>query len=208
MPKLCQNRERVLERVLPFFVEHPCEQLSLQGIADGCGVSLWALRYNFSNVDGLFRAAALALIARVGEQAAFEIETGASAHEAIALFGRRLCGLFETDDYRDLSYFVLRNGRHHRWLEAAYDDRVVEPICRQLEALVLAVGRRRGTPIAFRPGAPRRFYKRLETEIVLSRLMPLAGDLPAQQPDAVLKALAREAFEATYVFDWSVSTAA
>jgi hypothetical protein len=72
----------------------------------------------------------------------------------------------------------------------------------------MAAGERQGMPILLNAGAARRFYKKLETELVLTTLLPAAGKGPPADRDAIVKSAAREAFQATYVFDWQVPTAA
>ncbi len=128
--------------------------------------------------------------------------------ETLAAHAGFLADLFESEPYRNLLYFVLRNGRHHPWLEKAYDQRIVGRICGEIEQLVLDSGGRHGVTISMQEGAARRLYKRLETELVLSTMLPAHGNGPPIDRDELIKSAAREAFEATYVFDWKVPTAA
>jgi hypothetical protein len=62
--------------------------------------------------------------------------------------------------------------------------------------------------ISVRAGAARRFVKRLETAFALAPLLP-AGEPPAaDERERLLGDAAREAFAATYLFEWSVPAAA
>lgn len=202
------NHDSLLRLAIPTLVDHPYEQLSLQGVAHSCGVTLWAFRYHFANVERLFRAVASHLIEEVIRRSIYPVGEGRPVLETLLDHADFLADLFESEAYRNLLYFVLRNGRHHPWLEKAYDQRIVSRICADLEALVLASGERQGIPILLNAGAARRFYKKLETELVLSTLLPAAGNGPPAERGEITKAAAREAFQATYVFDWQVPTAA
>ena len=208
MPKLCQNQDDLLRRATPVLINHPFEHLSLQGIADACGVSLWALRYNFDNAERLFRAVATHLIDQVAAAAGYEAELGASVRTAIAGHAAFLADLFDSEAYRGLAFLVVRNGRHHRWLEEAYEKRVVARICADFEAMVQQAGLNGGSPILVRAGVARRYFKRLETELVLSRLLPALVDGSEADREGAIKAAAAQAFEGTYLFDWQASTAA
>ena len=205
---LCRNQDSLLRLALPTLVDHPYEHLTLQGVADACGASLWAFRYNFANVERLFRAVASHLIEEVARRSQWQAPAGKPVLETLAAQAAFLADLFESEPYRNLLYFVLRNGRHHPWLEKAYDLRIVGRICDEIEKLVFESGGRHGVTISMHDGAARRFYKRLETELVLSTMLPAHGNGPPVDRDDLIKSVAREAFEATYVFDWQVPTAA
>lgn len=208
MPKLCQNQNDLLRRATPVLVNHPFEHLSLQSVADACGASLWAFRYNFDNVERLFRAVATRLIDEVVAVADFRAEDGASVRNAIAAHAAFLATLFESEAYRRLAFLVVRNGRHHRWLEEAYEARVVGRVCAGFEAMVRNVSLRGGAPILVRAGVARRYFKRLETELVLSRLLPALVDGSDAEREAVVKTAAAQAFEGTYLFEWRAPAAA
>lgn len=208
MPKLCQNQDDLLRRATPVLVNHPFEHLSLQSVADACGASLWAFRYNFDNVDRLFRAVAAGLIDEIAAAASYQVQPDASVRAAIAGHAAFLADLFDSEAYRGLAYIVVRNGRHHRWLEDAYERRVVARICADFEAMVQQAGLNGGAPILVRAGVARRYFKRLETELVLARLLPALADGLEADREAVIKAAAMQAFEGTYLFDWRAPTAA
>lgn len=208
MTRICRNQDSLLRLALPTLVDHPYEQLSLQGVADACGASLWAFRYNFANVERLFRAVASHLIDEVVRRSVWTPPTGRPVLETLGAHAAFLADLFESEAYRNLLYFVLRNGRHHPWLEQAYDQRIVGRICGDIEKLVLESGGRHGVTILLNEGAARRLYKRLETELVLSTMLPAHGNGPPVDREELIRSAARAAFEATYVFDWKVPTAA
>jgi len=208
MAKLCQNQDDLLRRATSLLVNHPFEHLSLQSVADACGASLWALRYNFDNVERLFRAVATHLIDEVVAAATFQPDPDASIHAAIAGHAAFLAALFDGEAYRGLAFLVVRNGRHHRWLEEAYEKRVVARICADFEAMVQRAGLNGGAPILVRTGVARRYFKRLETELVLARLLPALADGLEADREAVVKAAAMQAFEGTYLFEWRTPTAA
>jgi AcrR family transcriptional regulator len=203
-----QGQEELLRQAVPIFVNLPYEHLSLQGVADACGTSLWALRYHFANVERLFRAVAHRLIDDVEARTDYSPEPGLPVLQSITAYADFLAGLMQSDCYRNLLYFVLRNGRHHPWLETAYQQRLVAKACTGLERIVLQAGESLGANVVLQAGAARRFYKRLETELALSSLLPASADAPPTDRAELAKAAAREAFAATYVFDWQASTAA
>jgi len=209
MTKLCQHRDALLDRVAAHLVDRPYEHLCFSRIAEECDVSLWALRYNFGNADRLFRAMASHLIDKVVAQAPVAPPKGpASVMEALLRHARALAGLMESEDYRRLAYFVLRNGGHHSWLETAYEERMTAKLCADIEEAVLCAGERRGETILMRSGAAHSLFKSLETSIVLARLLPARGVVgPDEREDIVIRAT-RQAFASTYIFDWAVSSAA
>jgi AcrR family transcriptional regulator len=189
-------------------IDHPFEQLSLNAIAERSGISLWALRYNFDNVERLFRASAQQLIDAVIDAAIYRAPTAPVVLDAIHDYARFVADLVRGEDYRRLLYLVVRNGRHHEWLRQAYEQRVVGGICGTLGAVIRRSGERHGITVLVRDQAARRFHRRLETELVLPALLPSAIDREPVDVDKLLKEIARETFEATYVFEWGSATAA
>lgn len=180
----------------------------MQSIAERCGVSLWTLRYNFDNPDRLFRAVASHLLRRVTDQLDY-LDPGcettmAAIEDYVAFLGRLLKG----QDFRNLIYFVLRNGRHHPWLERAYETRLVRKICVDFEEVVHRCGERLEMPLSLRSGGALRLYKALETELVLGTLLPTGEGSPEASDHQAVSRVAKAAFEATYVFDWQAATAA
>lgn len=208
MTKLCQNRGETLQRVKQYIVDHPYEHLSMQGIADACGITVWQLRYNFSNVEQLFRATANDLIGRVLEEAVAPAASSDQMFDAIHAHTSFLADLFEGEAYRSLVFLVVRNGRHHRWLEQAYERRVVAKLSADFEAAVAFAGERRDLPILLKDGAARKLYGQLETELVLRPMLPAGRTRDGTDRETLLRSAAQQAFEATYVFDWKVPTAA
>lgn len=199
--------DELLELVTSPFVDHPYENLSLQGVADASGISMWALRYHFGNVDRLFRAVARQLISDVAERLAYRPEPDARVMEVIAGYAAFLAELFEDDAYRSLLYLVLRNGRRYPWLERAYEREVVTRFASPLDTLVLDASRVHGAPVLLTDGTARRLYKRLETELALTALLPSGASTGIEREEAI-RAAACQAFSATYVFDWRVPSAA
>lgn len=203
-----QNRHRMLEEVAGLVVDRPFEQLSMNGIADACGVSLWALRYNFDNVDRLFRAVAHHLVEKVLDQARCPLPVSPVVVDTIADYARFVADLVRRPDYRDLLYLVVRNGRHHEWLRSAYEKRVVGRICADLEQRIRQSGEAHGLNIVLREHAAQRFHRRIETELVLSALLPSPVERAPVDLDKFLKEIVRETFEASYAFEWGTATAA
>lgn len=203
-----ETRRNLICAVVQQLVDHPFEHLSLQAIADRCGVSLWALRYAFENVDGLFRAAGLHLVDTVHARTRYAPPDSASVVEAIQHYAEAVAQLVACEAYRNLLYFVVRNGRHHQWLVSAYERRVAAPIADQLKQLVLEAGQRHGATILLRDESARRFLKRIETELALPELLPAGEPLPPEDCERLLKEIVRETFAATYLFEWDAASAA
>jgi AcrR family transcriptional regulator len=203
-----ENRRRMLEAVAPHMIDHPFEQLSLNAIAERSGISLWALRYNFDNVERLFRAVAQQLIDAVIDAAIYRAPAAPVVLDSIQDYARFVADLVRREDYRRLLYLVVRNGRHHDWLRQAYEQRVVGGICGTLGAVIRRSGERHGITVLVRDQAARRFHRRIETELVLPELLPSAIDREPIDLDRLLREIARETFEATYVFEWGSATAA
>lgn len=203
-----QHRQQMLDAVAHLMVDHPIEQLSMAGIAEQSGVSLWALRYNFDNCERLFRAVAQRLIDRVIESAIYREPVRPAVVDAIQDYARFVADLVRSDDYRSLLYLVMRNGRHHEWLRNAYEERVVGGLCGTLEALIRRSGEGHGITVLLRDHAARRFHRRIETELALSTLLLAPVDREPVDVEKLLRDVARETFEATYVFEWGSADAA
>jgi AcrR family transcriptional regulator len=203
-----QHRQRMLDAVARTMIDHPFEQLSLNGIAEQSGVSLWALRYNFDNCERLFRAVAQRLIDQVIDAAIYRAPSRSAVVDSIQDYARFVADLVRSNDYRSLLYLVIRNGRHHEWLRQAYEERVVGGICGTLEAVIRRSGESHGINVLLREHAARRFHRRIETELALSTLLLAPVDREPVDVDKLLREVARETFEATYVFEWGSASAA
>lgn len=201
-----QNRDRILRSVTQHLVDHPFEQLSLNGIARASGVSLWALRYNYDNPDRLFRAVGLRLVERVVQELDGKPAPSTGALDAITDYARFLAACVTGKEYRDLLYFVLRNGQHHRWICSSYKEAIVEKVCADLEASVRQSGESQGRTILLKEGAARRFHRRIESELALAALLPSPANEEPPETERLLRDIVREAFEATYVFEWVSDT--
>lgn len=203
-----EHRQKMLDAVAHLMIDHPIEQLSLSGIAEQTGVSLWALRYNFDNCERLFRAVAQRMIDQVIERAIYRDKARPAVVDAVQDYARFVADLVRGDEYRSLLYLVIRNGRHHEWLRQAYEERVVGGICGTLEAVIRRSGERHGITVLLRDNAARRFHRRLETELALSTLLLASVDREPVDVDKLIRDVARETFEATYVFEWGSASAA
>lgn len=190
------------------FVDHPVGQFTMQGLAQSCNVSLWALRYNFGSADQLFREAAGALVADVAARCADRCEPVAQVHAALTREAGATVALFESPAYRDLLFMVLRNGREQPWLERAYELEIVRRVCVRIETAVIDSSRLGGAPVLLGEGAARRLFKRLETAFAVAALLPAGAEPSAPDREHLLRDAVHEAFEATYLFDWSVPAAA
>lgn len=208
MTKTGRNREVLIERATALFASRPAEQMGFNAIAEACGVSMWALRYNFGDTETLFQAIAGHLVEKIEQAAAVGPDPAGQTIDALGAQASFLAELFESDHYRDLLILVLRAGRERSWLREAYESRVLVMLSTQVEALVRESGKRRDVPILMRDGAARRFIKRLETAFALAPLLP-AGEPPAdEERERLLGDATREAFAATYLFEWAVPAAA
>lgn len=208
MAKTLRNRELLVERATALFASRPAEQMGFNAIAEACGVSLWALRYNFGDAETLFKAIADHLIEQIGQAARAHPGAAGQTIDALSAQAEFLAGLFESDSYRDLLILVLRAGRERPWLRDAYETSILDMLAHSVETMVGDGGRQRNVTILMREGGARRFVKRLETAFALAPLLP-AGELPsAEDREQLLGEATREAFAATYLFEWSVPAAA
>jgi AcrR family transcriptional regulator len=205
------RRQDLLDRVSACVVHHHgIKGLTLQGVAEATGVSLWALRYGFDNVDRLFRAVVMSYVERILASLRYDRPAAAAVIDTIQDYARFLAEAMQSPAYRDFLYLVVRNGGDHDWLQAAYEGRVIRAIEREIEQLVLASGQSHGTTILLRAGAANRFVKRIESELVLPGLLPpfrttLISDAGVAE---LVRSIGRELFEASYVFAWEPATAA
>lgn len=208
MAKTCRNREILIERATALFASRPAEQMGFNAIAEACDVSMWALRYNFGDTETLFKAIADHLLGAIERAARERPAATVQTIDALGAHADFLGGLFRSDDYRDLLILVLRAGRERPWLRDAYEERVLGALAGGVEAAVAESGRGRGVTISMREGAARRFVKRLETAFALAPLLPAGKPPAADERERLLGDAAREAFAATYLFEWSVPAAA
>ena len=208
MAKTRRNRELLIERATALFASRPAEQMGFNAIAEACDVSMWALRYNFGDTETLFKAIADHLVDRIEEAAREHPVAAEQTIDALGVHAAFLAGLFQNDAYRDLLILVLRAGRERPWLREAYEERILGTLARDVEAAVAESGRGRDVTILMREDSARRFVKRLETAFALAPLLP-AGEAPAaDERERLLGEATREAFAATYVFEWAVPAAA
>lgn len=208
MAKTCRNRDVLIERATALFASRPAEQMGFNAIAEACDLSMWALRYNFGDTETLFRAVSEHLVERIERAAVERPDATGQTIDALGAHAAFLTCLFASESYRDLLVLVLRAGRERPWLRKTYEDRIVGLLARQVEASVRSSGRERDVPILMREGAARRLVKRLETAFALAPLLP-AGEAPAdEERERLLGEVTREAFAATYLFEWAVPAAA
>ena len=211
MTKRALRRQDLLERVSTCVVHHNgIKGLTLQGVSEATGVSLWALRYSFDNVERLFRGVVASYVERIVERLRFDRPARSSVIDTVQDYAEFLAAAMQSEEYRDFLYLVIRNGGDHEWLREAYEGRVVGIIARDLERLVLASGKSHGSTILLKDGAANRFAKRIELELVLPAFLPPFRTVTAADPVVaeLLRSIARELFEATYVFDWEPASAA
>jgi AcrR family transcriptional regulator len=202
------KRRDLLIAVAPQLLRTPFENLSLQGVASHCGVSLWALRYAFDNIQGLFNALAYHLFERASEAVRFDAPPSASVRVAIEKHARFLSAAVGKPDFQALLQFLLRNQTHHCWLAEEYERRIANRIVAQLEAAVLASGKRFGATVMLRSDAARHFHKRIEAEFALGLILPPSIAPSAERSDKVLRDIVAETYAATYQVDLSDVSAA
>ena len=211
MGKRALRRQDLIEQVAGCVVNHHgIKGLTLQGVAEATGISLWALRYGFDNVDRLFRAVVADHVQRIQARLRYDRPARGAVIDAIHDYAGFVVEAMRSDDYRNFLYLVVRNGGDHAWLREAYERQVVGMMTRDIERLVLAAGQSHGTTILLRENAANRFVTRLESELVLPSFLPpfraaLSEDASVSD---LIKAIGRELFEATYVFAWESASAA
>jgi hypothetical protein len=201
------RRQDLLQRVASCVVHHRClKGLTLQGVAEDTGVSLWALRYSFENAPRLFRCVVAYYVRQIGERIAYDAAPKGSVLASIQAYADFLSLAMKEAEYRDFLYLVIRNS-DLPWLRRAYQEKIADKIGRELETVVVAAGEKLGMPIALRPGAARRFATRIEAEVVLPTFLP-SLELAEGELDKRIQQICRETFEATYTFAWEQASAA
>ncbi len=198
----------MIELVARCIIDQPVEQLSFSGIAEASGVSIWALRYNFDDIDGLFRAVALHVIDEVARKSSYETPVLANVQDTIADYARFIAALVQSSEFRDLLLIVLRNNSRMGWLNRFYQERIVQGICSELERRIRLAGEQHGLPVLIREGATHRFYSRIETLCGLSGLLPGSAACEAAEIQRMLKGIVADTFNSTYVFAWAPTKAA
>lgn len=205
--RLARRRE-LLETVMPQLLKCPFEHLSLQNVADQCGLSLWALRYSFDNIQGLFNALAYHLLERAAAALRYEAPLLPSVVGAIEHYAAFLARTVDGEAYQEMLRFLLRNGAHHEWLVTEYDRRIVALVTAQLDAAILASGKRFGATVLLRSDAAHRFHKRIESEFALMHVLPPHCAPGGERADKALRDIVAEAYAATYRLDLDEASAA
>jgi len=208
MPRTRNSREAIVKSATRLYADHPTGHFTMQALARSCNVTLWALRYNFSSADELFREAAGGLVAELAARCAHRGDPVDQVHLALTREAEATAGMLESPAYRDLLLMMLRNGREHAWLEQAYEQEIVRRVCARIETAVIDSSRLGGSAVVLGEGAARRLFKRLETAFALAALLPAGAEPFAPDREHLLREAVREAFDATYLFDWSVPAAA
>ena len=202
------RRKALLATVMPQLLRSPFEHLSLQNVADQCGLSLWALRYSFDNIQGLFNALAYHLIERAAAALRYAAPVQPSVVGAIGHYGAFVAETVGEEAYQELLRFLLRNGAHHEWLVAEYDRRIVALVTAQLDAAILTSGKRFGATVLLRSDAAARFHKRIESEFALMHVLPPQFPPAGERGERALRDIVAEAYAATYRLDLDEATAA
>ena len=211
MGKRNLRRQDLLERVSACVIHHHgLKGLTLQGVAEATGLSLWALRYGFENVECLFKAVVEASVERIRQLLRYDRPARGAVIDSLRDYAGFIAEAMKSEDYRNFLFLVVRNGGDQAWLQEAYERRVIGAIVREIEALVLKSGEFHGTTILLKEGAARRFVKKIEAELVLPSLLPpfRPALLTEEALEGLLRGVAREAFEATYAFAWEPASAA
>lgn len=202
------TRTSLSQNVARIFVDRPVDELNMQAIARLTGASIWALRYHFGTMAGLFRAAVMHVVDVVERGLAFSQPPQDSVIDTIRCYGRSLRSVVSSGEYKDLLFLVLRHGNANSWVHEVYDRRIVGKICADLTDLVMEAGERLHAPVLFKDGVTRRFHRRIETEFALRNLLTPGDALSEAELDALLAGIVREAFAGTYCFDWRATNAA
>ena len=197
-----RDRRRLLATLIPSLADHPFEHLTLVSLARISGISLWVLRARFGNAPMLLAAATSQAIDDVAAGLRYAPREERGVIEAIADYARFLAGRMQTPEYRQLLLIMLRNNGGAEWVSERYDAHIVQKACRDLEEAVLRAGRRHGTNILLKEQAARRLYKRIETAVGLSQLLPSSVSLDGGEIDQLLRDAVQEGFAATYAFEW------
>jgi AcrR family transcriptional regulator len=201
------RRQDLIQRIASQVVHHRClKGLTLQGVSEATGVSVWALRYNFDDAPRLFRCVVAYYLGRIGERIEYHAPPANSVIGAIQAYANFIAELMGDPEYRDFLYLVLRNN-DLPWLRKAYQEKIARRIAQGLEKIVAEAGETHGLYIALQPGAASRFFKQIEAELVLQTYLPLV-ELPEAKLETRLQCIAREAFEATYTLEWERASAA
>ncbi|MGE0290588.1 MAG: hypothetical protein AB7P16_30270 [Bradyrhizobium sp.] len=196
------GKAELIDKMRRPYVDAPFHRLTLTNIARASGVSMWAVRYWFDNVERGFRAVANHLIEQVRDQfTIYDAKTSLAVHDAISDYADFVASIMRSPDYVDLLSLVLRNGCHHTWLARAFERDIVKPASRRLEDIVLDAGHHQGLVILMKEGTARRFYRRLESEFALPIIVRPTENLDDEGCARLMQDIVREAFEATYLFD-------
>ncbi len=196
------HRRVLLDTLIPTVVDHPFERFTLVSLARISGISLWVLRGAFGNVANLLSAATARAIDVVVEELDYKANDPGSVIEAIRLYARFLANRFRSLSYRRVLLIMIRNSTSVRWVQQAYNDRIILKICCDLEAAVRQAGVQNGYTVLMKEGAAKRFYKRIETALALPSLLPEATAFTSAEIEKVLEEIAQEAFAATFLFEW------
>ena len=202
------RRQELLPQVAACVANHRClKGLTLQGVAEESGVSVWALRYSFDDAPRLFRCVVAYYLNRIGQRISYSPPPTRSVLAGIQDYARFIAGAVNEPEYRDFLYLVIRNC-DVPWVSKSYQQKIVGKLGRGLEDVVAAAGEANGLQLALRPGAGARFVKLIEAELVLPAFLPSSDAIGSADLEKSIQRIALETFEATYALTWDAAAAA
>ena len=196
------NRLKLIEKIRRPLLDLPFQHLTLTGVARAAGVSMWAVRNRFENVENGIHAVARHLLDRTVASFSYEPQSPASVHGVIGDYAAFVASVMGSEDYIDLLSLTLRNGRGRDWLNDVRERELIERVSGRLEELVLDAGQQQGRPVLMRSGAARRFFQRLELEFAVPGIVRPGETHDPEASAKIMRDIVREAFEATYLFEW------
>ncbi|WP_182911814.1 TetR/AcrR family transcriptional regulator [Sphingomonas cavernae] len=138
-----QARAIILDVVDRLLCERGAETLSMELVAQEAGIVRRTVYNHFGSTGELFRISRKRLLAAIAPLAPNEVPVDIPPVAALTIFARRAIQLFTDPRQIELMLSIVRDGRSHPWLAAAYDREIQTPMRSALERY-FSIARRAG----------------------------------------------------------------
>jgi AcrR family transcriptional regulator len=200
------QREIVIDAALALIAREPFAAFTREAVCQESGIKYTTVRSYFPEADVLIRLAAARLFSNLNRNLRrCRTEPADSVHAAVSSFVAGAGSIIASSQYANLLRILVREGERHGWLLQLYEEQIAAPFEAELTQCVRAAGERYGSHVVVRSGAARAALRRLESELAIPQLLPLAAGARAED---IFTQVVQNLIAATYAWDLVAATAA
>jgi TetR/AcrR family transcriptional regulator, regulator of autoinduction and epiphytic fitness len=130
-------RPAILSAARQLFKTVDYEVISVERIAATAEVSRYTLNNHFSSKEEIFRLSREALLAEAGDLVADVIPIRMETRDGIMFFLENCFAVFTSSANLEIMTSILRDGRHHPWLQEAHQKQVRGRLIQNCETFLL-----------------------------------------------------------------------